>query len=234
VSGSELEAGRLAAARLKRRGPLGVLSRFLASSAALPFINGPAMMLPERLDLRPEHQLLDVGCGSGALARLLHTLVAFRSPPIGLDVARPLLRSGKRGDPPIQLVQALAGRLPLRGSSVDVALLSHVVGMMDDGVLEASLREIRRVLKPGGICLLWDYAPRSDHRLNRFNKAFVKRFDQPRKRWRSAWQLASEASDAAFAEIRVIPFGPFYWPPIPRVALLLQRAGRPSRRAQPR
>lgn len=182
------------------------------------------MMLPQRLDLRPEHQLLDVGCGSGALPALLDQLVGFRSPPVCLEVARPLLRKlspGRR----LAAVQGVAGRLPLRGSSVDVAILSHVVGMMDDGVLEASLRELRRVLKPGGVCLLWDYAPRSDRRLDKFNRWFVDRFDLPRRRWRSAWQLASEASDAAFAEIRVIPMGPFYWPPIPRVALLLRRAG---------
>lgn len=189
------------------------------------------MMLPQTLDLRPEHQLLDVGCGAGALAALLHKLVGFDSPPLCLDVARPLLaRCDSSSTSPIH---GVAGRLPLRGSTVDVALLAHVVGMMDDGVLEASLREIRRVLKPGGICLLWDYAPRSDHLLNRLNRGYVERFDLPRGHWRSAWQLASEASDAAFASIKVLPFGPFYWPPIPRVALLLQRAGASRRRPQP-
>jgi SAM-dependent methyltransferase len=228
---SEVRAGRLAARRLAARGPQGVLARFLASPAALPFVNGPAMMLPQRLGLQPEHRLLDVGCGAGSLARLLHQVVRFDEAPICLDVARPLLvRSDPEWTSPIQ---GVAGRLPLRGSSFDVVLLSHVVGMMDDGVLEASLREIRRVLKPGGICLLWDYGPRSDRRLNRFNRSFVDRFDSPRRNWRSAWQLASEASDAAFARIQVVPFGPFYWPPIPRVALMLQRAGSSPRHRQP-
>jgi SAM-dependent methyltransferase len=227
---SQIQAGRIAAAGLSRRGPLGVLARFLASPAALPFINGPAMMLPQLLGLKPYHQLLDVGCGAGALPALLDKLVGFHSPPICVDVARPPLR---RAEPDrLGLVQGVAAQLPLRGSSVDVALLSHVVGMMDDRVLDAALRELRRVLKPGGVCLLWEYGPRSDPRLNRFNRWFVDHFDMPRGRWRSAWQLASEASDAAFAEIRVVPLAPFYWPPIPRVALLLTRAGQRPRRTQ--
>ena len=227
---SEIRAGRLAARRLTDRGPIGVLARFLASPAALPFVNGPAMMLPQRLGLQPEHRVLDVGCGAGALARLLHKVVRFENPPVCLDVARSMLL---RADPEwTSTVQGVAGRLPIRGSSFDVVLLSHVVGMMDDGVLEASLREIRRVLKPGGICFLWDYGPRSSRLLNRLNRSVVDDLDMPRRQWRSAWQLASEASDAAFARIQVVPFGPFYWPPIPRVALVLQRAGSSPRRRQ--
>ncbi|MEX2238115.1 MAG: class I SAM-dependent methyltransferase [Dehalococcoidia bacterium] len=210
---------------------MGVITRWLGGPAGLPFVNGPAMMLPQTLDLRPEHRLLDIGAGSGALARLLHTIVGFESPPVALDASARVLATAPGSEPRIAPVRGTAARLPLAGTSFDVVLLSHVIGTMDDETFELALREVRRILKPGGVCLLWEYGPRSSALLDRFNRWFLQRFDQPRVHLRSSWQIATEASNAAFARIRVLDFAPFYWPPIPRVALLLQRAG--NRRDKP-
>lgn len=185
------------------------------------------MMLPQILDLRSNQRLLDIGGGTSALADLLQQLVAFDNPAICLDASSEALRFGQSHH--AERVQGLMGRLPLASTSFDVALLGHVVNMLDEEALDLGLREIRRVLKPGGVCVVWDYGPRSSPWLNRWNQLVLSRLDGPRLHLRSTWQLTSIATDGGFASIRVLNLGPFYLPPIPRVSILLQKSARPKR-----
>ena len=93
------------------------------------------------LDVRPGGRVLDVGCGPGAALRELRLRGAC---PVGVDLyaawaslchERPVVR----GD---------AAHLPFAGGSMDAALLVHVVAHL--GRPAQGLREIRRVLRPGG------------------------------------------------------------------------------------
>lgn len=227
---SEVHAGRRFGRLLRRRGPLGWLTRWLYSRAGLPFVNGPAMMLPDILELQAGHRLVDIGGGSGALVGLLESIVGFERPAICLDASADALRRGARGAA-YGRVEGVASRLPLASSAFDIALLSHIVSLLDEEALELALREVRRILKPGGVCLLWDYAPRSSPVLNRWNQFVFSALDGRRPHLRSTWQLTSIASEGGFGRIRVLHLGPFYLPPVPRVSILLQKSERRGRRS---
>lgn len=94
--------------------------------------------------------LLDVGCGSG------QTMSWFRSlrphwKAVGIDVAFDGLRAAREvGDQQVFAASALA--LPFADASVDLVITLDVLQHLPlSGGDEAALREIRRVLRPGGV-----------------------------------------------------------------------------------
>ncbi len=107
------------------------------------------------LDLRDESRVLDLGCGTGAtLARIARSRRAV--PAIGIDrhpgmlrAARARLRLGRAGRG-ARLVRGDALRLPLRDGSWDRIYAESVLGYQDARTATAMLREIHRVLAPGG------------------------------------------------------------------------------------
>jgi len=94
-----------------------------------------------RLSLPPDPKVLDVGCGTGANLREL----APNADAIGLDPLRHHLRGSLRRGP--CFVQGSALALPIRGSSIDLALALDVIEHIDD---VASLHELHRVIRPRG------------------------------------------------------------------------------------
>jgi SAM-dependent methyltransferase len=97
-------------------------------------------------------RILDAGCGTGGLMRSLAraapgaTLVGFDLSPLALELAR-----GQAG---ARLVQASIERAPFRGERFDAIVSADVLyhrGVKDDA---AALRELARLVKPGGVVLL--------------------------------------------------------------------------------
>jgi ubiquinone/menaquinone biosynthesis C-methylase UbiE len=93
------------------------------------------------LDLHPGARILDVGCGPGAA---MEELRRRGVEPVGLDIY-PAWANLCRQRP---VVRADAARLPFSAGSMDAILLVHVVAHFQRP--DAGLREIRRVLRPGG------------------------------------------------------------------------------------
>ncbi len=111
------------------------------------------MVLTERaLDLcrfPAGSRVLDLGCGTGAtLARLRQCGLAA----LGLDVSAPLLELAKARRAP--LVSGQAAALPLAGDSLDGVFCECVLSAA--GQPEATLAEVHRVLRPGGLFVLTD------------------------------------------------------------------------------
>ncbi|HWP67343.1 MAG TPA: methyltransferase domain-containing protein [Candidatus Limnocylindria bacterium] len=100
--------------------------------------------------LPPQARVVDAGCGMGkwpiALRRLGHHAV-------GLDLSRAALELARDRDPAVPLVVADARCMPLRSHVLDAVLSEGVVEHEEEGPL-ASLRELHRVLKPGGTLIL--------------------------------------------------------------------------------
>jgi len=96
------------------------------------------------LDLRPEHSLLDAGCGAGSLLQRLSCAEAY-----GVDLSPTMaLRARNLLGDDVKIVQGDIEHLPFPDARFDrvvaSSLLSHV--LHPDTVMS----ELRRVTKPGG------------------------------------------------------------------------------------
>lgn len=107
----------------------------------------------DAIDVAPDAVVVDVGCGTGSALRHL----APRVPGgrlLGVDPVRRMLeiaRERAAADPNghrIEFVAAPAERLPLADDVADLVLAFDSIDHWGDR--DAGLREVRRVLRPGG------------------------------------------------------------------------------------
>lgn len=94
-------------------------------------------------------RVLDVGCGTGGTTAFLARSLGFTSLVACDFAAEALAFTAGRGLK--RLVRASAERLPFRDGSFDLVLALDVLEHHDDDVAVA--RELRRVLRPGGLAL---------------------------------------------------------------------------------
>jgi len=106
----------------------------------------------------PEARVLDVCCGTGDLVVALER--ARRAPVMGSDFCHPMLvaagRKIARRPNPSPLFESDALALPLPDASLD--LLTTAFGFRNLANYEAGLREMRRVLKPGGTAAILEFS----------------------------------------------------------------------------
>jgi len=110
--------------------------------------------LERRLEIMRRHvdlegrRILDIGCGVGAFVRRLRE---FSPHVVGFDVDRERVVEGGEQVPGLAL--AVGEHLPYAGDAFDVVLLHEVLEHVTDD--EATLRETRRVLAPGGKAVIF-------------------------------------------------------------------------------
>jgi SAM-dependent methyltransferase len=105
--------------------------------------------------LAPGLRVLDLGCGRGeatfhAAARGAHVVALDYSPDCLALTARTLALAPPALRGRVELVRADATALPLPARSVDRVLMLDVVEHLHPWQLVRALREVRRVLRPGG------------------------------------------------------------------------------------
>lgn len=118
----------------------------------VPAIGRPmAEDLVAAADLRPGERVLDVACGTGVVARIAVERVGPDGSVAGLDPNPGMLAVARESVPSGATVdwhEAPAEAVPLPDGSFDVALCGMGLQFFSDR--RAGLREIRRVLAPGG------------------------------------------------------------------------------------
>jgi len=96
----------------------------------------------------PGAAVLEIGCGTGLVARRLEAAGAARV--VGVDLSLGMLRKaeGRR----VIRVQGSASSLPFRDAAFDLVCSFKVLPHVPD--LDAALSEARRVVRPGGVLAL--------------------------------------------------------------------------------
>jgi ubiquinone/menaquinone biosynthesis C-methylase UbiE len=118
----------------------------------VPMIGAPlAADLVEVAALRQGERVLDVACGTGVVARLVAERVGTAGSVAAIDINPGMLAVARAAAPATVAVdwqEANAQRLPFPDESFDVALCS--LGLPFFPERAAALREMRRILVPGG------------------------------------------------------------------------------------
>jgi ubiquinone/menaquinone biosynthesis C-methylase UbiE len=110
--------------------------------------------------IQPGHRVLDIGCGTGTLVvqiKRLHPdtdVIGLDPDPKALARAR---RKAERASVSVQFDQGFSGELPYANASVDRVFSSFMFHHLERGEKEGMLREVRRVLRPGGVFSLLDF-----------------------------------------------------------------------------
>lgn len=123
---------------------------WLAALADISAVASYKALSYDLLGLQPGETLIDVGCGVGDDARALVGRVAPDGKVIGLDASAEMIaRATAATNPPgLDFLVADATALPLADASCDAARADRMLQHVEDPL--RALREMRRVLKPGG------------------------------------------------------------------------------------
>ena len=123
--------------------------------------------LVSRVDAGPNETVLDVATGTGAVAGEL--LRQKGCTVVGLDQSPDMLAVARRRLPPeVRLVEANAEALPFEDGSFDALTFTYLLRYVSDP--SATLRELARVVRPGGTVASLEFA-------------------LPRGLWRPLWEL---------------------------------------------
>ncbi|MFF2195201.1 class I SAM-dependent methyltransferase [Streptomyces sp. NPDC058157] len=98
----------------------------------------------------PGERVLDAGCGTGRALTPLRAAVGAAGTVIGVDLTERMLaaarRAGREADG--TLLRADVARLPLRDGALDAVFAAGLIAHLPEPA--ANLRELARVVRPGG------------------------------------------------------------------------------------
>jgi len=123
-------------------------------------------MLLDQAALQPNHRVLDVGCGTGTLAvlikRLYPTVEVVALDPDSKALAR-AQRKAERAGVSIRFDRGFSDALGYPDGAFDRVFSSMMFHHVEKADKENTLRDIRRVLKPGGRLEFLDFAGPHSH-----------------------------------------------------------------------
>jgi ubiquinone/menaquinone biosynthesis C-methylase UbiE len=106
-------------------------------------------------------RVLDIGCGPGYFARMLAEAVGQQGSVVGIDAAPEMIEYASRKARRLANCRFQAGAaeaLAFPDSSFDVVVSSLMMHHVPQELRLQAAREMRRVLRPGGVLLLSDFS----------------------------------------------------------------------------
>ena len=127
-----------------------------------PWVQG----LVELAEIQPDDRVLDVGCGPGFVARRAAELVGKTGRVVGLDLNESMLIKAREtprleSAVTVEWRQGDAQSMPFDDSSFDVVLVLQALQFCPEPAV--ALREMRRVLAPGGSLVVCAWGPLEDN-----------------------------------------------------------------------
>lgn len=123
----------------------------------------------------PESAILDVGCGYGRTCSQLFD-AGYRN-LIGVDISFKMIERGKTERPDLDLRFWSSDTLPFSDDSFDAVCLIAVLTCIPSNSGQQRLaKEIRRVLKPGGVLFVSDFPIQKDERNQARYQQFARKF----------------------------------------------------------
>jgi ubiquinone/menaquinone biosynthesis C-methylase UbiE len=178
--------------------------RFLVEPLFRPF----AEALLERAALGRSERLLDVACGTGIVARLGRDRVGDEGHVVGVDASPGMLAVARTVSPSIDWREGDATRLPASHDEVFDVVTCHQ-GLQFFADRPAAVREMRRVLAPGGRLAVGTWCPLEDAPLFRELHAVAERhagsISDQRHGFGDASAIGRLLTEAAFDGVRVEP-----------------------------
>ncbi len=102
----------------------------------------------EKININSNTKILDLCCGKGQTTQFL---VQKSSQVIGLDASSTAIERAKKVVPEATYVNALAEKMPFSNQDFDLVHSSVALHEMESEQLREIIKEVYRVLKPGGI-----------------------------------------------------------------------------------
>lgn len=194
------------------------LRRWWRGQPRLALEDSPAAQIVRLTAMARVERLLVLGPDSPALASLIADVAELEPTPIAVltDDRQP------GGVSAVDVLRAESHRLPIEDGRVDFALVPHQLRHWDDGHALRVLEELWRVLDHNGVAVFWEVARSKSASVNAIWSTVLYRGGGS-PRLRSFAEVGQLAYDAGFAWIQTLPLRPFFFPPGPRLTVLVRK-----------
>lgn len=157
--------------------------------------------------VKPGDQVLDVGCGPGRLTLAAQRWVGLTGEAHGVDPSPEMITTARRNATQAGLIAkfqvGLVEALPFPEATFDVVVSRLMMHHLPGDLKQRGLAEMRRVLKPGGVCLAVDFEPPTTPLL----RAVVWHFLSPGMTQVDVRAYAPLLTEVGFVEVETGPTG---------------------------